>query len=130
MTAPRILVVEDDAPLASVLERGLGLAGYEVVTAEDGLAGGEHWRRGGFAAVVLDVMLPGLGGIELCRRLREAGDATPVILLTARDDDDLRAAGVAAGATAYVTKPFGYAELVSLIGDLTRIPSGSGSPPL
>lgn len=128
MTAARVLVIEDDAPLASVLERGLGLAGYEVVTAADGVVGGEWWGHGGFVAVVLDVMLPGQDGIELCRRMRAGGDVTPVVMLTARDDDALRDAGLAAGASAYVTKPFRYAELLALIGDLTRASSGSGTP--
>lgn len=128
MSPPRVLVVEDDMPLASVLVRGLGLAGYEVVTAADGLDGGEAWRRGEFVAVVLDVMIPGLDGIELCRRMRDAGDATPVVMLTARDDDDLRARGLDAGASAYLTKPFRYAELMALIGELATPPSESGSP--
>ena len=127
MASPRILVIEDDVPLASVLECGLSLAGYEVITAADGLAGGATWQGGGFAAVVLDVMLPGLDGIELCRRMRGIGDATPVVLLTARDDDELRTRGLAAGASAYVTKPFRYLELVTLIGELASGPNGNGS---
>ena len=125
---PRILIIEDDGPLASMLERGLRLAGYEVETAEDGISGAEPWRRGGFAVVILDVMIPGRDGIELCRMMRADGDRTPVVLLTARDDEVKRAAGMAAGATAYVTKPFVYADFIALIRELERRSPGSGIP--
>jgi DNA-binding response OmpR family regulator len=125
---PRILAIEDDAPLAAVLERGLRLAGYEVDLAEDASSGAEHWRRGDYSAVILDVMLPGQDGIELCRAMRAAGDSTPVLLLTARDDQAKRAAGLAAGASVYVTKPFVYADLIALIRRLERQGRGSGSP--
>jgi DNA-binding response OmpR family regulator len=127
VTTPRILVVEDDAPVASVLERGLLLAGYEVAVVEDGSSAAATWADGGYAAVILDVMLPGLDGIELCRRMRSAGDVTPVVMLTARDDDELRRAGLAAGASAYVTKPFVYADLLALVRAITSSGSGSGS---
>jgi DNA-binding response OmpR family regulator len=127
VTTPRILVVEDDAPVASVLERGLRLAGYDVSIVEDGVAGADSWAAGGYAAVILDVMLPGLDGVELCRRMRAAGDSTPVVMLTAREDDQLRGAGFAAGASAYLTKPFVYAELLALVRTLTRLDPGSGS---
>jgi two-component system response regulator MprA len=119
VTAGRILVVEDDAPVASVLDRGLRMAGYEVVVAQDGVSGRDRWAEGAFDLIVLDVMLPRLGGVDLCRIMRGAGDTTPVVLLTAREDDELRRAGLAAGASAYVTKPFVYADLVALIGALT-----------
>jgi DNA-binding response OmpR family regulator len=128
MMPPRILVVEDDAPVASVLERGLRLAGFDVVIVEDGESGADAWMAGGFATVVLDVMLPGLDGVELCRRMRRAGDSTPVVMLTARDDDELRRAGLAAGASAYFTKPFVYSDLVALVRTLTGSERGSGSP--
>lgn len=124
---PRILVVEDDLPLGSMLERGLHLAGYEVTRAGDGIEGEQRWREGGHAVIILDVVLGGGDGIELCRLIRGAGDDTPVILLTARDDDARRAAGMAAGASAYVTKPFVYAELMALIGHLAQRPRDSGS---
>lgn len=123
----RILVVEDDAPLADMLVRGLALAGYEVVSAEDGASGEARWRAGGYAAIILDVMLPARDGIELCRLMRASGDRTPVILLSARDDEAKRSAGLAAGASAYVTKPFVYADLVALIRDLERRHRGSDS---
>lgn len=123
----RILVVEDDAPLADMLARGLALAGYEVVSAEDGISGEVRWRAGGYAVVILDVMLPARDGIELCRLMRASGDRTPVILLTARDDEAKRSAGLQAGASAYVTKPFVYSDLIALIRDLERRHHGSDS---
>lgn len=124
----RILVIEDDGPLASLLDRGLRLVGYEVESAEDGISGAARWREGDFALVLLDVMIPGQDGIELCRSMRATGDRTPVILLTARDDEAKRAAGLAAGASAYVTKPFVYADLIALIRELQEPSPGNGTP--
>lgn len=115
----RVLVVEDDPPVASVLERGLGLAGYEVVVAEDGEAGLARWAEGGWSAIVLDVMLPGMDGVAMCVARRALGDRTPVLLLTARDDETLRAAARAAGADAFLTKPFAYAELLTALERIT-----------
>lgn len=126
--SPAILVVEDDRPLASMLERGLRLAGYEVELAEDGIGAAERWRAGAFALVILDIMIPGQDGISLCRSMRAGGDDTPVVLLTARDDAAKRAAGLAAGASAYVTKPFVYADLISLIRRLEGQRHGTGTP--
>jgi DNA-binding response OmpR family regulator len=111
----RILVVEDDEPVANVLRRGLALAGYEVTVADDGPSGVSRWAEGGWSAVVLDLMLPGMDGIEVCRDRRADGDTTPVLLLTARDDEDLRRAAIAAGADRVMTKPFAYAELLAVI---------------
>ncbi len=112
----RILVVEDDEPVANVLRRGLALAGYEVTVADDGPSGAARWAEGGWSAVVLDLMLPGIDGIEVCRGRRAEGDATPVLLLTARDDEALRRAAIRAGADRVMTKPFAYAELLAVIG--------------
>lgn len=119
-TQRRILVVEDDEPIASVLERGLTLAGYAVDVALDGDAGQERWAAGGYACVVLDVMLPGIDGLTLCAEMRAAGDLTPVLLLTARDDAAVRAAGATAGASALVVKPFAYDELLRVLERLSR----------
>jgi DNA-binding response OmpR family regulator len=116
----RILVVEDDEPIAAVLERGLALAGYTADVALDGDAGRSRWTGGGYAAVILDVMLPSIDGIALCAAMRAAGDTTPVVLLTARDDADVRASGAAAGASAFLVKPFEYAVLLQLLERLTR----------
>jgi DNA-binding response OmpR family regulator len=115
-----VLVVEDDPPIASVLERGLGLAGYTVEVAEDGPSGLGRWREGGWAVIVLDMMLPGMDGIAVCATRRVEGDRTPVILLTARDDDELREAARASGADAFLTKPFAYADLLATLERLSR----------
>jgi DNA-binding response OmpR family regulator len=119
MSAGHILVVEDDLPIANVLERGLGLAGYTVAVAADGPTGLARWAEGGWSAVILDVMLPGRDGVSMCVERRASGDDTPVLLLTAREDDELRQAGLAAGADAFLTKPFKYAELVATLARIT-----------
>lgn len=118
---PRVLVIEDNPRVADLLRRGLELQGNEVVLAADGPSGRERWAEGGFGAIVLDVMLPGINGIDLCAERRETGDRTPVILLTARDDDRARERGTAAGANAFVLKPFSYAELVGLVARFTGV---------
>ena len=114
----RLLVIEDDEPIATILERGLRLAGYDVVVEADGVGGRARWSEGGFAAVVLDVMLPGASGLELCAERRAAGDTTPVLLLTARDDDAIRRQAPEAGASLVMVKPFVYVELVAALRDL------------
>jgi DNA-binding response OmpR family regulator len=86
-----------------------------VTVAEEGLRGREAWINGRFDLVLLDVMLPGIDGISLCEERRAAGDQTPVIFLTAREDEDARARGTAAGAADFMTKPFVYADLVSRV---------------
>ena len=118
----RVLVVEDDPPIASVLERGLGLAGYEVESAADGPSGLARWAEGGWSAIVLDVMLPGMDGTAVCAARRAAGDQTPVLLLTARDDEELREMAHACGADAFLTKPFAYAELLATLERISRRP--------
>jgi DNA-binding response OmpR family regulator len=123
----RVLVIEDDRPIAIVLERGLALAGYTVALAEDGPSGLARWSEGGWSAVILDMMLPGMDGVSLCATRRGAGDLTPVVLLTARDDETLREASREAGANAFITKPFVYADLLATLERLIG-PRGSGSP--
>jgi DNA-binding response OmpR family regulator len=122
----RILVIEDDRPIAIVLERGLVLAGYTVELAEDGPSGLARWTEGGWSVVVLDMMLPGMDGVTLCATRRGQGDRTPVVLLTARDDEQLRGAARAAGADEFLTKPFVYADLVATLERLSG-PRGSDS---
>jgi DNA-binding response OmpR family regulator len=125
----RLLVIEDDEPIAALLERGLRLAGYDVVVETDGAGGRARWRQGGYAAVVLDVMLPGANGLELCIERRTAGDRTPVLLLTARDDDTLRRRAIEAGASALMVKPFVYRELLDRLAELIgRRPEAVSSP--
>jgi DNA-binding response OmpR family regulator len=123
----RVLVVEDDPPIASVLERGLAIAGYEVDVAEDGPSGLARWAEGGWSAVILDMMLPGIDGIGVCAERRAQGDETPVVVLTARDDEALREAARVAGADAFLTKPFAYADLLATLQRVMGRP-GTDSP--
>lgn len=115
MSGKRVLLIEDDVKIAQIVQRGLHLKGLEVVVAEDGVAGRAAWRDGAFDLVLLDVMLPELDGITLCAEQRRAGDTTPVIMLTARSEEEVRARSAAAGANGYISKPFAYAELVQAI---------------
>ena len=115
MSAGRVLVIEDDVAIANLLRRGLGLKGIEVTITEDGSAGREAWESGGFDLILLDVMLPEVDGISLCADMRAAGDATPVILLTARDEAEAEEWRMAAGATDYISKPFDFEELLSRV---------------
>ncbi|MBS1869313.1 MAG: response regulator transcription factor [Actinobacteria bacterium] len=116
----RVLVVEDDVRLASVLRRGLaaeGIAADVVTRGEDAV-----WRAAsaGYAAIVLDVMLPGIDGFETCRRLRAAQVWTPILMLTARDAVADRVAGLNAGADDYMVKPFSFEELLARVRALDR----------
>jgi DNA-binding response OmpR family regulator len=115
VSAGRILVVDDDPKIARLLQRGLSLKGFEVTVAEDGARGREAWAAGGFDLVLLDVMLPEVDGLSLCAERRVAGDRTPVILLTARDDDELREWAMALEVSDHIVKPFGYADLVARV---------------
>jgi two-component system OmpR family response regulator len=116
----RVLVVEDDLKMASLIRRGLveeGLAADVARTGDDAL-----WmaRASEYDAIVLDVMLPGRDGFEVCRRLRETGRWSPVLMLTARDAVEDRVAGLDAGADDYLTKPFSFAELLARLRALAR----------
>lgn len=115
MNRGRVLLIEDDARIAQIVQRGLRLKGLEVMVAEDGLEGSAAWSNGTFDLILLDVMLPGVDGIALCAARRQAGDTTPVIMLTARGEEEVRARGFAAGANGYISKPFAYAELLQEI---------------
>src|SRR5687768_13743319 len=116
----RVLVVEDEIKMASLIRRGLrseGLAADVAIKGEDAL-----WMAGstGYDAIVLDVMLPGIDGFETCRRLREEGIWSPVIMLTARDTVEDRVAGLDGGADDYLAKPFSFAELLARLRALAR----------
>src|SRR6188472_3276247 len=102
----RVLVVDDEPAVRQALERALAAEGHEVTVAEDGHAALDRLVDQPVDAVVLDVAMPGLDGLEVCRRLRSAGDRTPVLMLTARDAVDDRVAGLEAGADDYLVKPF------------------------
>jgi two-component system OmpR family response regulator len=118
----RVLVVEDDVKMARLIRRGLTEEGVLVdiaATADEGL-----WRAGAteYDVVVLDVLLPGIDGFEVCRRLRVAGNWVPVLMLTARADVEDRVMGLDAGADDYLTKPFSFAELLARLRALARRP--------
>lgn len=121
----RILVIEDDRGIRAVLERGLRLAGHRLVLAEDLAAGRRLWREGDFDLVLLDVMLPDGNGLDLLNERRAVGDSTPTVLLTAREETELRQRATAAGATVYLPKPFAYVELLACVNRLTS-PGGEG----
>ena len=116
----RILLVEDDAELSAVLESGLGEQGFQVVHAGSYDAGRERAVFGSFDVVILDVMLPGGSGFDLCRDLRRRGAGTPILMLTARDALDDRVAGLEVGADDYLTKPFAFRELLARVRALAR----------
>jgi two-component system OmpR family response regulator len=116
----RVLVVEDDVKMAALLRRGLveeGLSTDVARTGDDALWMAQATE---YDAIVLDVLLPGVNGFEVCRRLRREGRWAPVLMLTARDDVGDRVAGLDAGADDYLTKPFSFAELLARLRALAR----------
>jgi two-component system, OmpR family, response regulator len=122
----RILVVEDDVKMARLLRRGLGEDGLEAEIAATGETALRMAAEGDYDAVILDLMLPGIDGVTVCRRLREAGAALPVLMLTARGATDDRVAGLDAGADDYLTKPFVFAELLARLRAMARRPVLAG----
>jgi DNA-binding response OmpR family regulator len=120
MQKPRILIVEDESDLREGLRHNLELDGFQVALAATGREGLRTAQAGGFDLILLDLMLPELDGLEVLRRLRDAGDRTAVIVLTARGQDHEKVAGLEYGADDYVTKPFGIAELTARIRAVLR----------
>ena len=120
----RILVVDDDDKIRTVLRRGLSYEGYRVVEASSGEEALEKAREHLPALVVLDVMLPGIDGLEVCRRLRAAGDEVAILMLTARDEVRDRVSGLETGADDYLVKPFSFEELLARIHALLRRAAG------
>jgi two-component system response regulator MprA len=116
----RVLVVDDDPAVSGALNRALRLEGYEVTLAPDGLTALEQIAIRPPEALVLDIGLPGIDGLEVCRRLRAADDDTPVLMLTARDAISDRVEGLDAGADDYLVKPFALAELLARLRALLR----------
>jgi DNA-binding response OmpR family regulator len=114
MTQQRILIIEDEQEIAGYLRRGLVLEGFQVTVAHDGPAGLAAAREASHDLVVLDLMLPGLNGLEVAQRLRAASDI-PIIILTARDAVPDRVKGLEAGADDYLVKPFHFDELLARI---------------
>ena len=113
--APRLLVVEDEPAVARGLRDAFVFKGYEVEVAVDGDAALESARRGGFDAILLDIMLPRRSGFDVLETLRSEGDVTPAIMLTARGEEEDRVRGLVSGADDYVVKPFSITELVARV---------------
>ncbi len=127
--AEKLLVVEDEAPILAGLETLFRHHGFDVVTAGDGHVALEKVAGGGFDLVVLDLMLPGPSGFEVLSQMRGAGDATPVLVLTARGSEKDVVEGLERGADDYVTKPFGVHELVARVKGLLRRSSRGADEP-
>ena len=115
-----ILIVDDEPGVRESLSRALGLERYSVTEAKDGVEALERIAERAWDAIVLDVSMPEPDGLEVCRRLRALGDATPVLMLTARDAIDDRVAGLDAGADDYLVKPFALKELLARLRALLR----------
>ncbi|MDU0312891.1 response regulator transcription factor [Phycicoccus sp. M110.8] len=121
MTATRVLLVEDEPAIAEVARLYLERDGHDVVLVGDGVAALDRLAAGGVDVVLLDIGLPGpVDGIEVCRRLRAADDWTPVVFVTARDDEVDRILGLELGADDYVTKPYSPRELAARVRSLVR----------
>jgi two-component system response regulator MprA len=116
----RILVVDDEPAVQNALSRALTIEHYEVARAGDGLEALELLDATPYEAIILDIAMPRMDGLELCRRLRAGGDSTPVLMLTARGEVDDRVAGLDAGADDYLVKPFALRELLARIRALLR----------
>jgi two-component system copper resistance phosphate regulon response regulator CusR len=116
----KILLVEDEPPLASFVKKGFEHEGYDVTVAYDGRTGWSLYEQQPYDLVILDVNLPYVNGVELCRRIRAASQRVPLLLLTALDSLDDKEAGFAAGADDYLVKPFEFRELLMRARALTQ----------
>ena len=128
--AVKILLVEDDKKIATIVKRGLEAEGFTVEVAFNGVDGLWLAREGSFDLIVLDIMLPGRNGYQVCADLREAGDWTPILMLTAKDGDLDEAEALDTGADDYLTKPFSFAVLVARIRALLRRATGRNPAPV
>lgn len=124
----RVLVVEDEERIARFLKKGLEEESYAVDIAADGPAALDWVAGTHYEVILLDVMLPGLTGFEVCRLLRERGVTAPILMLTARDEVDDRVTGLDAGADDYLPKPFAFKELLARLRALTRRAIASAKP--
>ena len=116
----KIVVVDDDARIRDLLRRYLAQEGFEVIVAEDAKALSRIMLRGTIDLIVLDLMMPGEDGLSVCRRLRAAGDKTPIIMLTAKGEDVDRIVGLEVGADDYLGKPFNPRELLARVHAVLR----------
>ena len=126
----KILLVEDDKKIATIVKRGLETEGFTVEVAFDGTDGLWLATEGNFDLIILDIMLPGRNGYQICGELREAGNWTPILMLTAKDGDLDEAEALDTGADDYLTKPFSFAVLVARIRALLRRATGSNPAPV
>jgi DNA-binding response OmpR family regulator len=115
-----ILIVEDDARIAGFVTKGLEESGYHVTVARDGEAGFLDARYNAYDLIVLDLMLPKMDGLDVARKLRAAGKATPILMLTARDTEKDTILGLDVGADDYLTKPFSFGEFLARVRALLR----------
>jgi DNA-binding response OmpR family regulator len=116
----KILIIEDEQSILMALEDDLGLEGHIVTGEGDGTTGFERASAGGYDLIILDIMLPGMDGFEICKRLRAAGDTTPILVLTAKGQEVDKVLGLELGADDYVTKPFSRRELLARVKALLR----------
>src|SRR5690606_22196067 len=119
------LIVEDDAAISSMLRRGLTFEGYDVTHVTSGTDALTFLRTNTPDLIVLDIMLPGMNGFEVCRRIRNAGETMPILMLTARAEVMDRVTGLDAGADDYLVKPFAFEELLARTRALLRRHQGS-----
>ena len=115
-----VLIIEDDPDIADLVSLHLKDLDCEVIAAEDGIDGLAKARAGYYNLIILDLMLPGLGGLELCQRLRDEADNTPILMLTAKTSEADRVSGLEIGADVYLTKPFSIEELVARVKAIFR----------
>jgi len=120
MSAKRILLVEDEKHIAEGIILNLEQEGYEIVCASDGNQALEYYSHGKYDLIILDIMLPGIDGLEVCRRIRNKLGTEPIMFLTARDSLDDRKDGLTIGADDYITKPFDLEELILRIKAIFR----------
>ena len=123
----RILLVEDEPDLNQLIVKKLQLEHYTVDSCSNGLDGLEYFQMTDYDAVILDIMIPGISGLEILKKVRKLGKKTPVLLLTARDSIEDRVTGLDAGADDYLVKPFAFTELLARIRVMLRRSSGNTS---
>src|SRR5262249_14331280 len=121
---PKVLIVEDDDSMIAALRDGFEYEGYTVVLARDGAAGLRSAAESKPDLIILDVMLPKMSGLDVCREIREEGNAVPIIMLTARGQEIDKVLGLKLGADDYVTKPFGFLELTARVEAVLRRNAG------
>lgn len=125
----KLLLIEDEPPVVSFIRRYLTEAGYDVSVALDGHSGLQMATENVFQLIILDVMLPGMNGITVCKQLRKQQDSTPILMLTALGSTENVVAGLDSGADDYLVKPFKQAELLARIRSLLRRKSDNGAAP-